>query len=163
MENRWRSCCATALATSMCGHWRLREQRCARSPTSVNVGPSLRAAFPGPRTAALSSPPSPKVTPTSFYWKAPCRNRIGTLAEMIVSSHPAEHFEECSGSLLGSACRDRSESPHQALPVHSANLIERHLSTLSLETNRYSCRVGARDRRHRGDNDGLQMMVHFIG
>src|SRR6266478_5686297 len=138
MENRWRSCCATALATSMCGRWRLREQRCARSPTSANAALSSPAAFPGPRTAALSLPRLPKATPISFCWKAPCRNKIGTLAERIVSSHPAEHFEECSGSLLGSACRDRSESPHQALPVHSANLIERHLSTLSLETNRYS-------------------------
>ena len=38
---------------------------CARSPTSASAAPSLPGASPGPRTAAPSSPPSPRVTPTS--------------------------------------------------------------------------------------------------
>ena len=62
-------------------------------------------------------------------------------------SQAAEHFEERRGGCLGGVRRDRPEFPHQALP----------------EPYRYSCGVGPCDRCHGSNDDGLQMLIHFVG
>ena len=75
----------------------------------------------------------------------------------------AEHFEERGGDRLGGTRRDRSELPHEAPPVHGAELVQSHLPTFSLEAYRHSYTVWARDRGHGCNNDGQQMLVHLIG
>jgi len=78
-------------------------------------------------------------------------------------SQAAEHFEERGGGCLGGVRRDRSEFPHQALPVYGAELVQSHLPTFLPEPYRYSCGVGPCDRGHGSNDDGLQMLIHFIG
>src|ERR1700724_4804591 len=90
------------------------------------------------------------------------QNVTPAIGEHAVSK-ATEHFEEFGGGGLGSALRDRSQFPHQTLPVYSAKLVQNHLPTFSLEANRYSRRVRPGDCGHRSNDDGLQMLVHFIG
>jgi hypothetical protein len=78
------------------------------------------------------------------------------------NSCPREHFEQRGGDILRSFFRNRSEPPHQSLPVYGAELVERHLPSFPLKSHRYPGGVGPRDCSHGSDDDSPQMLVHFI-
>jgi len=82
----------------------------------------------GPRTRT-AEPESQEEEPGDYR----PRDALSTLQAV-------KHFEERGGDPLGGTRRDRSELPHQALPVHGAELVQSHLPTFSLEAYRHSCR-----------------------
>jgi hypothetical protein len=79
------------------------------------------------------------------------------------NSRAREHFEQSSRDVLRSFCRHRSEHPDQSLPVYGTELVQRHLPSFTLKSHRYPRGVRAPDCSHGSNDDGPQMLVHFIG
>ena len=74
----------------------------------------------------------------------------------------AEHFDEYGGCSLSGACSNRSQFAYEPLSVYGTELIESDLTSFSLKTYRDPCGIGADNRGHGGDDDGPQMLVHFV-
>jgi len=75
----------------------------------------------------------------------------------------AKDFEQCGGDGLSYCGGDRPKSSHEAFAINGTNLIQRYLSSFSLEANRYPGRVGTFSCSHRCDDQRLQITIHFIG
>jgi hypothetical protein len=75
----------------------------------------------------------------------------------------AEHFKQDGGDSLRGDKRDRSEFPYQSLPVDGAQLVKCGLSGFSLKAQWNPRGIGARRSGHGDNDDGLQILVHFIG
>lgn len=57
---------------------------------------------------------------------------------------------------------DFAQAFDQAALVHGPDLIQDDLAGLPFETKRHACGVRAAFRSHRGDNHGIDVMVHLV-
>src|ERR1035441_981847 len=77
-------------------------------------------------------------------------------------SPSGKRFNQRRGNCLRCEGRDLSQLLQQSLPVHSAELIHRHLSASALKGHCHSRRVSSFGGGHGSDNRGLKMPVHFV-
>ena len=73
-----------------------------------------------------------------------------------------EEFGEQGEHVCFGGFVDLAEAFDQPVFVHCPNLIQRNLSRLALESHRNASGVGAAFCGHGGDDDGLDVMVHFV-